>query len=62
MDLPGRRTRRHRPGTEHPAGPRRHGAGNAATFVYLVLCVLWGLAGGPMPADTPSYLWPMDAR
>ncbi|MYU07822.1 spirocyclase AveC family protein [Streptomyces sp. SID8366] len=38
------------------------GAGNTATFVYLALCVLWGLAGGPMPADTPSYLWPMTAR
>ncbi|RRQ86283.1 spirocyclase AveC family protein [Streptomyces griseofuscus] len=38
------------------------GAGNTAAFVYLVLCVLWGLAGGPMPADTPSYLWPMNAR
>ncbi|MFY4722924.1 spirocyclase AveC family protein [Streptomyces sp. LaBMicrA B280] len=38
------------------------GAGNVATLVYLVLCVLWGLAGGPMPADTPSYLWPMNAR
>ncbi|WP_242905725.1 spirocyclase AveC family protein [Actinomadura terrae] len=38
------------------------GAANVAVFAYLLWFILWAGVGGPMPADTPSYMWPLNAR
>ncbi|POM23319.1 hypothetical protein BTM25_44720 [Actinomadura rubteroloni] len=38
------------------------GVANIATLVYLGWFIAAGTVGGPMPADTPSYMWPPNAR